>query len=154
MVDVKDLRSTVVRLLREYTGKQVIVADQDVAAPPKPYTSIKFTTVGERVGGANRYMTSGKRTHEQTFEMTLSVTNIGASIDDATNLAFSALAFFDANFTKLSDERIVVVSTTPLSDRTTVLEIGYEYKVGFDVRLRVHSRTTHTTDLLDKVIFD
>lgn len=153
MIDVKTIRTDIVRALTAHTQKVVIVADQDAPKPPYPYTSVKFTNVGTLVGGPSRTMQGNKRVHEQNIEMTLSITNIGASVDDATNLAYAALAFFETKFHALSDVGIVVVRTTALTDRTTVLEVGYEYKIGFDVKLRVHSRTAHDTDRIDRVVF-
>lgn len=153
MIDVKAIRTDVTRALTTHTQKTVIVAEQDAPKPPYPYTSIKFTDVGQRVGGTSRTMRGNKRVHKQNIEMTLSVTNIAASVDDATNLAYAALAFFETKFHVLSDVGIVVVRTTALTDRTTALEVGFEYKVGFDVRLRVHSTTVHDTDRIDRVTF-
>lgn len=150
MIDVKTMRTDIVRALTAHTQKVVIVADQDAPKPPYPYTSIKFTNVGTLIGNPNEYMQGGRRVYEQTLEMTLSVTNIGQTVDTATELAYAALMLFKTQHYKLADLGIVVVNTTALTDRTTVLEVGYEYKIGFDVKLRVCSRTTHNTDIIEK----
>lgn len=142
MIKVSDIRNTVRKGLAAYLGVTTIIAEQGGPQPKYPFATLKAIVVGEKEGRASVYTVSGKQRRDQYIRMTFSLSCYSDDIDVANDLAYKALEYFESDgHTPLRDNGVVVVHTYPLEDRTTFLVTDYEYRIGFDVEVRVKSRT-------------
>lgn len=106
---------------------------------------------GQKVGRERKQLQLDQLTHEQDIELSLSVATYSDKIDDAEVLAYKALQFFETEARDVL-QHVTVVQTSDLTDRTTFLTMGYEYSVGFDVRLRAVAQATKTVQLIETVV--
>lgn len=156
MLNIDEIRSYIIRNLNKTTGIKTIVAEQSSEQPPYPFNTIKFTTLGKKIGRAMQYMKEDGQYTEQDIEMILSVTSFSAGteneIDQATNNAYKALQFFEIDGIEvLQDKNIAVVKTTELTNRDTFISIEYERRAGFDVRIRTRAQLVKAIDTIDSV---
>lgn len=156
MLRIDEIRSTIIRNLKLTTGITTIVAEQSSEQPPYPFVTVKFTTLGKKVGRVAQYMKDDGQYTEQDIEMILSVTSFSADtedeIDQATDNAYKALQFFEVNGIEvLQDNNIAVVETTELTNRDTFISIEYERRAGFDVRIRTRAQLVKEIDTIEAV---
>lgn len=151
MLDVQTIRTDIIRALNNYTGRLVIRKDTTAKAPEYPFIGVKFIILGQKVGRERKQLQLDQLTHEQDIELSLSVATYSDKIGDAEVLAYKALQFFETEARDVL-QHVTVVQTSDLTDRTTFLTMGYEYSIGFDVRLRAVAQATKTVQLIETVL--
>ena len=155
MLQLNEIRTPIIKGLKAHTGNLVIMADQSTKPPPYPYYTIKFTTVGETVGQASETSVGDQVTSAQVLELDMSVTAFSDKLDESFENAFKALDWFKGvGSYVLGDEDIVVVRTQPISNRDTFINIDYERRHGFDVRLRVKAESKYHVGYIERVSID
>lgn len=142
MLDLRNVRSPIVQGLKRHTVATAIIQSEGGGDKPAyPYIELKFTNPGTRIGRPAEFMQGGLLTQEQDHELTMSISCYAADKTTASNLAYSAVNYFDfLGVMDLQEQNIAVVETTTMQDRTTVLTTDYEHRIGFDVRLRVRTK--------------
>lgn len=154
MIKLTEIRQPIIRGLRAYTGvKAVGMADTTEKQPDYPFIKIKFTLTGDGIGQATDYFDSKAETQttEQDLEMVMSVTCLGDDVAVAHDLAQKARAYFlGKGHLELADEHITVVDVMSIANRDVFLNIEYERRYGFDVRLRVRGRDTYAIEVIEK----
>lgn len=154
MASLKEIRTSIIRALQTATGCVVIVAEQNAKAPPYPYGSLKVTQhmnlAQER--WQESYIDGNERVYKEVVEFVISVTFLNNGVDTVQELAEKARAYFriDAN-RALEHLNVNVIEVTNVTDRTTVLEIDFEHRVGFDVRLQTTTEERRAVDTFDRV---
>ncbi|GGA31091.1 phage neck terminator protein [Psychrobacillus lasiicapitis] len=152
MIEYDDWWIPVQKGLSTYISKNVIQAETTGKQPPYPFVTIKQTTQAIGIGFSAVFTGDGTQTIHQDYEMVLSLTVHSESIEETTNLANKARNYFLGKGTiELSDAYIAIVDVLPATNRDVFLNIEYERRVGFDVRLRVRDIETYNIDVIEKV---
>lgn len=152
MLQLTPIRKAVRNGLAANTKVEVIRSESGGEQPPYPFISYKVLMLGQKVGRANVLMKDGKQLHEQQVELTMSINCYSDNISEAENLAYQALQYFEINgIDELQQQNIVIAQTDALTDRTTFLTTDYEYRIGFDVRLRAKASVIREVELLDGI---
>jgi len=155
LLELNSIRTPLIRGLKGYTGNTVIMADQSGKPPQFPYYTLKFLTIGETVGQASETSVGDEITKHQVLELHVSITSFSNKLDESFDNAFKALEWFRGiGAYELEDSGIVVVNTQPVSNRDTFINIDYERRHGFDVRLRVKSETKLNVGYIEHVSVD
>lgn len=137
MIQINPIRSAIVKGLKAFTGATTILSEQNAPQPKYPFISVKMTLLGQKRGHASVVIEGSESVHTQQVEMTLSVSCYGATTLSTEELVYKALQYFEVDgIQPLQDQKIVIVRTSPITDRTTFLTTDYEYKMGFDVTIR------------------
>ena len=141
--------------LSAYTGVMTIQAETIGKQPPYPFITIKQTTIASPIGMPAIKTADGTQTIEQDYEMVLSLTIHANTIESATDNANKARNYFLGRGTiELSDAYIAIVEVLPATNRDVFLNIDYERRVGFDVRLRMRDTETYALEMIEKVTPD
>lgn len=131
MVDFENLRTTVVRGLKNYLNCPVIRNNQDAEPPAYPYVSYTVTTVMSENRGTYGKCADGVARKPVT--QTWSITAQSNKDYESVMLANKAREWLDyVGTTYLNDNDVIVQSCTSVTNRDNVLTVGYEYKNGFD----------------------
>lgn len=138
--------------LENYVVHPVIQAETKHKQPPYPFIAIKQTSSAIGVGQPSISTDNDTQTIEQDYEMVLSLTAHSDAIESATDLANKARNYFLGKGTvELSDAYIAIVDVLPATNRDVFLNIEYERRIGFDVRLRVRDTETYNIDVIEQV---
>lgn len=87
--------------------------------------------------------------------MTISLSAYSDDIDSCRSTALRAREWlFHVGYEELADQGIVVDNLTEIGDRTVLLEIQYEYRVGFDCTLRVTDTSTLRLQTIEDIEFE
>lgn len=152
MIDIATIRIPIVNGLQEHTGATTILAEQSSHQPPYPFIGIKFTLTGLPIGQVTEYQEGLNTVIEQDLEIVLSVTATTDGIESAANLAYKALEWFKGKgWLSLSDSNIHVVRVENMTNRDVFLNIEYERRQGFDVRLRVRGQSTYISEVIEEI---
>lgn len=152
MIKISEIRNTVRKGLAAQLGVTTIVADQSGTQPKYPFTTVKMIGAGELVGQPSQYMKGTTMVQEQDVEFTMSINCYSDEIDIANDLAYKALQYFEfEGVAPLQEQNIAIIETHLLEDRSSFLTVDWEYRIGFDVRLRARSRITKDVEYIDKV---
>lgn len=144
MIEFSSYREVFIKQIKAITGIQTIMSDTSGKQPPYPFIGLKFTTIGEEVGRETSYIEGTTEFTEQDIEIVLSVTSYSDKLDVSADTAYKAYKFFKkSGIDALSDNHIVVVKIEQITNRDTFINIDYERRHGFDVRLRVRGQLTN-----------
>ena len=148
--------------LFDHTKRIVVDTDNITEKPDYPFYSIKAITIRQDAGEAGNYSADFVKSLDERFRYdylerletqpnaVISVNAYGKDNTTASNVAMDAFGFFKfAGRLKLEKENYIVVDITDIQDRTILNVDNYEYRYGFDVRIRyVHSieRRTETIE--------
>lgn len=148
--------------LFDHTKRIVVDTDNITEKPDYPFYSIKAITIRQDAGEAGNYSADFVKSLDERFRYdylerletqpnaVISVNAYGKDNTTASNAAMDAFGFFKfAGRLKLEKENYIVVDVTDIQDRTILNVDNYEYRYGFDVRIRyVHSieRRTETIE--------
>lgn len=148
--------------LFDHTKRIVVDTDNITEKPDYPFYSIKAITIRQDAGEAGNYSADFVKSLDERFRYdylerletqpnaVISVNAYGKDNTTASNAAMDAFGFFKfAGRLKLEKENYIVVDVTDIQDRTVLNIDNYEYRYGFDVRIRyVHSieRRTETIE--------
>lgn len=132
MLNTDNIRSTVVKNMREYLGCPVIHSEQNAPKPAFPFGRYKITTLATANNGTygeyedNKARKPVKQIWSFTFE--------SDDYDEAVNFANKARSWIDyVGTTILNDNDVIVESVGAVGDRSNLLTVDYEYMQGFDV---------------------
>lgn len=144
MIEFSSYRSVLIKQIKAITGIETIMSETSGKQPPYPFIGLKFTTIGEEVGRETSYIEGTTEFTEQDIEIVLSVTTYSDKLEVSADTAYKAYTFFKkSGVDALSDNRIVVVKIEQITNRDTFINIDYERRHGFDVRLRVRGQLTN-----------
>lgn len=132
MIDVKKLRTVVIKGLKEYLGVPVIRNNQTANAPPYPYVSFTITTLSTEYNGTWGEYADGvdRKPTTQIWSITAQSNNN----DESVSLANKARDWLDrVGRTYLKDNNVTVQKVMNITNRDNILTVEYEYKNGFDV---------------------
>lgn len=137
MLDLKSMRTTVVKGLKEYLGVQLIRNDQTAKAPAYPYGTYKLTTPGAANNGTYQQHEDG--IDRLRVRSIWSFSFLSKDYDESIMLASKAREWFThSGRVWLSDHGITVQSATDIANRDNILTVEYERKNGFDVVFYVY----------------
>lgn len=152
MLKLNEVRTPILKGLKAFTGNTVIMADQTGKAPAYPYYTIKFITVSETIGQPNESTKQEMVQFDQVTELVVSVMSYSNLLDASFDNAYKALEWFKGiGHYVLADEKIIVVKTDPISSRDTFINVDYERRHGFDVKLRVMTRSEYDVGTIERV---
>lgn len=152
MIDITTIRKPIVNGLEAHTGATTILSEQSSRQPSYPFIGLKFTITGMPIGQVTEYQKGLDTIIEQDHELVLSVTATTDEIESATNLAYKALDWFKGiGWLTLSDLNIHVVKVENMTNRDVFLNIEYERRQGFDVRLRVRGQTKFSPEIIEEI---
>lgn len=148
--------------LFDHTKRIVVDTDNIKEKPDYPFYSIKAITIRQDAGEAGNYSADFVKSLDERFkydylERLDTQPNAVISVDAydkngvrAAASAMDAFGFFKfAGRMKLEKENFIVVDVMNIEDRTVLNVDNYEYRYGFDVRIRyVHGieRRTETIE--------
>lgn len=148
--------------LFDHTKRIVVDTDNIKEKPDYPFYSIKAILIRQDAGEAGNYSADFVRSLDERFKYdylerletqpnaVISVNAYGKDNITAASAAMDAFGFFKfAGRLRLEKENYIVVDVTDIQDRTVLNVDNYEYRYGFDVRIRyVHSieRRTETIE--------
>lgn len=153
MIKLNDIRQPIIKGLKGYTGTIAITAETTAKQPDYPFIALKFTTPGQSVGQVAETV-EGDNTGviEQDLELIVSITCHAKDVAEAHDLAQIARGYFlGKGNIDLSDVNITVVEALAITNRDVFLNIEYERRYGFDIRLRVRGRETFEVDVIESV---
>lgn len=152
MLQIAPIRSAIQKGLSDFTKVEVIRGENNGEQPAYPFVSYKMIMIAKKIGRANQLTTAEGRLHEQQVELTMSIACYSDKITSAETLAYRVLQYFEIDGVEdLQDKNIVIVQTSDLTDRTTFLTTGYEYRFGFDVRIRAKASVLKDVAVIDTV---
>ncbi|PFR93518.1 phage neck terminator protein [Priestia megaterium] len=136
----------------------IIPADTTKEIPNLPYGTIKITSPyirsGEGQGSeyiqdidAKSYLVRDER-YKQVLSLNIFAETEEESIEYAKTI-HKWFLFFGRTF--LQEQQIVVLKVGDVESRTTFLLESYEYKQGFDVRIRLSEQYRREIDSMDSV---
>lgn len=138
--------------LSKYVNEMVIQAETVGNQPEYPFIAIKQISPAIGVGQPAIFTGDGTQTIKQDYEMVLSVTCYGSTIENAADLAMKARDYFIGKGTiELSDENIAIVEVLATNNRDVFLTVEYERRIGFDLRLRVRDTETYSIEIIEQV---
>lgn len=132
MIDNENLRTIVVKGLKDYLNIPVIRGNQNATPPDYPYLSYNVTTSESANNGTwGEYEDNiDKIPATQTWSITV---QSNKDIESVT-LASKAREFLCHTGTcYLRDNNVIVQRVTNITNRDNLITIEYEYKNGFDV---------------------
>ena len=132
MVNTGNIRSTVVKNLREYVGRPIVRANQTAPMPAMPYGRYTITTLATANNGTYGEYEDGKA--RKPVKQIWSLTFEAEVYEEALNLANKAHSWFEyVGKTVLNDNDVIVEKVGAIGDRSNLLTIDYQYAQGFDV---------------------
>jgi len=161
VINITKIRNDIVAGLYSYMNIPVIFMQQNKPKPPYPFISYKITTpftndsqeilTTEKVASSNpNFDYDIQYTRSEQPQMTISITAYSKDIGESENKALEALGWFKfIGRDYLEGKGIVVVDTTAVQNRDTLIVDDYERRIGFDVILRVKSILTKTVETIE-----
>jgi len=163
MINVIAIRNAVISALATYISHPVVMLDQAAKKPPYPFVGYKVITpyapergsvaeIDEMVPSANPdFEYDIERTAIEQPTMTISFTVYAKTEDEALSLALQAQEWLRfSGYDTLSENNVVVVETTPVQNRDTLIINDYERRQGFDAILRSVSESTKRIETLEQ----
>ncbi|SUU94546.1 Uncharacterised protein [Anaerococcus prevotii] len=156
------IRESIVKGLKEYTGLKVIDTDSNIRRPAYPYFSFKFTSLLQNdKGRGNEYFDFPpsldkrfKYDHRETLStQPYYVISFNAYSEDIIESQRSIQKAWDwfrhAGYYKLWEKNFVVVDVGDITDRTVFKDVSFEYRYGFDLRIRYLHEIDRRTETIE-----
>ena len=150
MIDIENIRKTVVTGLSEYLNIPVIRNNQTSEPPKYPYCSYGII----KLGGENKgtYGEYPNNVYQKTIIQTWSFTVQSNDNAEAMELTIKAYDYFDLVGCKyLADNNVIVQLVTDISERDNLISIEYEYRHGFDVKFYIVNKIIADTNYIESV---
>lgn len=144
--------SSIITKLYQDTKIRAIQANQIAPTPPLPYAVYNITSPFIQDGRGIEYIRDRIAHYNTQYKQTISFNVYGISTDETIQKANDIrhwFLFFGKTF--IQDQNIAVLEVTNLEDRTTFLVDSYEYKFGFDVRLRLSESFSKDVETIETV---
>lgn len=135
MIDIKNTRNYIPKGLKEHLGIKVIRGNQTNKVPKFPYLVYNITTLASQNNGTyGEDETSAGKQATATFSITVH----SDDYDEAVSLANGARTWLDYSGTEyLNDNGVIVEAVGSVTDRSSLLTVGYDYSYGFDCLVTV-----------------
>ena len=131
MIDQESMNRLITSGLKSVTGCEVVKSNI-ANAPIPPYPYISFTII--RTETEKGTYSDANGTRYIPLHQTWSFTIQGNKDNDAQHIALLAKDWLEeAGRIDLNDGGVVVQSVGDISNRDTLLTVGYEFRKGFDV---------------------
>lgn len=131
MIDQEAMNRVITAGLKAATGCEVVKSNI-ANAPIPPYPYISFTVIRTTTRKGTYGVAGGVRTIG--LQQTWSITVQSEKDNETQRLALLARDWLEeTGRQELNDAGIVVQSVGDISNRDTLLTVGYEYRKGFDV---------------------
>jgi hypothetical protein len=160
---IKTIRNKVVKGLHDFTGCMVVDTDNNHKKPEYPYISFKFITTRRNSGEAGVRKQEFKESLDPNFDVDyvtgiefqpyaiISMQCYSDDVLDSQELAMKCWEWFKLNGRfDFEDINAVVVDITDIQDRTVLRDISYEYRNGFDVRVRYLHEFEHRHETIEE----
>lgn len=132
MVNTDNIRSTVVKNLREYVGCPFVKANQTAEMPKMPYGRYTITTPATANNGTYGEYSDGVA--RKPIKQHWSITFESENYEEAVSLANKAHSWFEyIGTTVLNENEVIVENVGAIGDRSNLLTVEYQYSYGFDV---------------------
>lgn len=143
MIDYENMRTTIVKGLKEFLKCPVIRSNQNAEPPAYPFISYTITTLqSENKGTWQEYEQGIDR---QAVTQTWSITILSDDNNESVLLANKAKAWLTRLGTLyLNDNQVIVQSAGNITNRDNILTSEYEYKNGFDVVFWLYDEVENT----------
>lgn len=153
MVNTDNIRSTVVKNLKDYLGCAIVRSNQTAKMPDMPYGRYTITTIATANNGTYGEYEDGKA--RKPVKQIWSFIFESEKYEEAVNLASKARSWMDyAGRTILNDNDVIVEAVGAIGDRSSLLSVEYQYSYGFDITFWVYDEveipevsTIETVDL-------
>jgi hypothetical protein len=145
------------RILKD-TQFLLIPADTTNSIPNLPFGTMKITSpyIKDGEGQGSEYIedidSKSYHVRDERYKQVLSINTFAESEELAFEHAKTIhrwFLFFGRAF--LQDQQIVLVNVGNISSRTTFLLESYEYKCGFDVKIRLSERLSREIDYISSI---
>lgn len=149
MIEIKEVTYLIVDKLYQYTERLVVPTDGEGKRPEYPFLSYKVTTLynpppnqgnhhkGLIESSDNRFENDILETLEIQFSSTISFNAYSEDIIECQALAKKAYDWFKfVGYRDLKEINVIVIDVDPITDRSLLMVDNYEYRYGFDVRIR------------------
>ncbi len=135
MIDIENIRDTVVSSIKNYIGIPVIRQNQSAEPPDYPYIGYTVTTpMMTNNGTYGEFWENGVQYYRKEFRQIWSFTVCSDNDLQSKKFAFMLYDYLDkAGSIALSDNEIVVQRIENITNRDNLLTTDYEYRNGFDV---------------------
>lgn len=154
MLNTDNIRSTVVKNMREYLGCPVIQSEQKAPKPAFPFGRYKITTLATANNGTYGEYEDGiaRKPVKQIWSFTFE----SDDYDEAVKFANNARSWLDyAGTTLLNDNDVIVESVGAVGDRSNLLTVDYEYMQGFDCTFWVMDEIEKPDNgVIESIVFD
>ena len=132
MVNTDNIRSTVVKNLKEYLGIPIVRANQTAKMPEMPYGRYTITTIATANNGTYGEYEDGVA--RKPIKQHWSLIFESEKYEEAVSYANKARTWFDyVGTTILNDNDVIVENVGAIGDRSNLLTVEYQYSYGFDV---------------------
>ena len=156
MINFEDTRMCLATGLRKYLDCIVVRTNQNEEPPPLPYMSYSITTFMNENRGTYGRWDDGKL--RKPFIQTYSFSAHSTDYIEAASIANKARTWLDTVGTVyLSDHNIIVQSVGSVTDRSSLLTVGYMYTYGFDCYLWLYDEVedpVEDTGTIDEIDFE
>lgn len=161
MFDITKIQNLIVRNLYTHTGIPVVPTNDVAERPPHPYHSYNFiVTAAPRTAGVVLEVEEKPQdyieyTRWELPSITISFNTHSDKLVECREKALELRSWFEfAGYPVLKAEDIIVTEVTAAEDRSQVLDaIEYQYRVGFDVRMRVVSESSRMVETINEVTY-
>jgi len=163
--NISEITKVIVSGLNKYTGLTVVETDNPHNRPAYPYLSYKITNLRHQINEGGEHERYFDKSLDDRFKydyieavkyepyIILSINAYGDSTISAQGSAINALHYFKhAGYYDISRVNAVVVDTTDIIDRTVFEVDKYEYRYGFDVRIRYMEEITRRIETIEEAI--
>ena len=166
---MRDIKNAIVKALHEYMAIPIVPTDTADRKPGYPYISYKITTSHEAEtfslvdnlvdnivpSLSERFNYDVEVIRKEQAHFTLSISVYSDNDDTAMALAYKARDWFKfSGYFYMVDMNIVVVNTTNITDRTQRLIDEFEWRYGFDVRIRAARDITKRVETIEEYNFN
>ncbi len=135
MIDQEKINISITGKLRDVTGCEVVKSNLS-SAPIPPYPYISFTVLNTDTKKGTYSVSGGRRYTSLT--QTWSFTVQGDKDGQTQLVAMKAKDWLEeSGRSYLNDRGIIVQGVGAITDRDTLLTVGYEYRKGFDAVLSI-----------------
>lgn len=159
---IMTIREVIVSGLKGYTGLQTIDTDSNLRRPVYPFYSFKFTTLLQKDRGEGNYLydfpesldPNFKYDYRETYQhQPYYVISFNAYSDDLIECQESIQKAWDwfkhAGYQDFKDKNFVVVDVGNIADRSVFKDVAFEYRYGFDVRIRYLHELERRTETIE-----
>jgi len=159
MFDLVTLQNLIIRNIYSHTGIPVVPTNDAAERPSYPFHT--YNVIAPYSPRAAQVVLSLEDKPDDYIEytrwelpsITISFNTHSDKIDECRDRAMDLRSWFEfEGYPALKEEQVIVTEVTAMEDRTQLMDgIEYQYRVGFDVRMRVVSEAVRTVETIKEV---